>query len=120
MVDKAYLLNPEDIRDFIVNGYIQIQTDFPTDLHGDIYQQIEEMLAKEGNPGNNLLPRIPDIQRVFEHPKVCGALTSLLGPDYLSTPTATATSTHRGVTDRLGIRMTISSIKRCVITASDG
>ena len=86
MVDKAYLLSGEEIRDFIVNGYIQIQTDFPTNLHGDIYQQIEEMLAKEGNPGNNLLPRIPDIQRVFEHPKVCGALSSLLGPDYLMHP----------------------------------
>ena len=86
MVDKTYLLNPEEIRDFIVNGYIQIQADFPTDLHGDIYQQIEEVFGKEGNPGNNLLPRIPDIQRVFEHPKVCGALTSLLGPDYLIHP----------------------------------
>ena len=86
MVDKAYLLNPQEIQDFIVNGYIQIQTDFPTDLHGDIYQQIEAVLAKEGNPGNNLLPRIPDIQRVFEHPKVWGALTSLLGPDYLMHP----------------------------------
>ena len=86
MVDKAYLLSDEEIRDFIVSGYIQIQTDFPTDLHGHIYQQIEEVLAKEGNPGNNLLPRIPDIQRVFEHPKVCGALTSLLGPDYLIHP----------------------------------
>ena len=86
MVDKAYLLNPEEIRDFIVNGYIQIQTDFPTDLHGHIYQQIEAVLTKEGNPGNNLLPRIPDIQQVFEHPKVCGALTSLLGPDYLIHP----------------------------------
>ena len=86
MVDKAYLLNPEEIRNFIVNGYIQIQADFPTDLHGHIYQQIEEVLANEGNPGNNLLPRIPDIQRIFEHPKVCGALTSLLGPDYLMHP----------------------------------
>ena len=86
MVDKAYLLNPEEIQDFILNGYIQIQADFPTDLHGDIHQQIEEVLAKEGNPGNNLLPRIPDIQQVFEHPKVCGALTSLLGTDYLMHP----------------------------------
>ena len=86
MVDKTYLLNPEEIRDFIVNGYIQIQADFPTDLHEDIYQQIEEVLGKEGNPGNNLLPRIPDIQQVFEQPKVCGTLTSLLGPDYLMHP----------------------------------
>ena len=86
MVDTAYLLNDDEIRDFIVNGYIQIQADFPTDLHESIYQQIEDVLAKEGNPGNNLLPRIPDIQRVFEHPKVCGALASLLGPDYLMHP----------------------------------
>ena len=86
MVDKAYLLNPEEIRDFIVNGYIQIQADFPTNLHEHIYQQIEGVLAKEGNPGNNLLPRIPEIQRVFEHPKVCSALTSLLGPNYLMHP----------------------------------
>ncbi len=86
MVDKAYLLNEGEMRDFIVNGYIQIQADFPINLHDHIYQQIEEVLAKEGNPGNNLLPRIPEIQRVFEHPKVCGALTSLLGPDYLMHP----------------------------------
>ncbi len=86
MVNQAYLLNDEEIRDFIVNGYIQIQADFPTNLHKHIYQQIEEVFAKEGNPGNNLLPRIPEIQRVFEHPKVCGALTSLLGPDYLMHP----------------------------------
>lgn len=86
MVVNSYLLNPEEIRDFILNGYIQIQADFPTDLHRHIYQQIEEVLAREGNPGNNLLPRIPEIQRVFEHPKVCGALTSLLGPDYLMHP----------------------------------
>ena len=78
MVDKAYLLNLEQIQDFIVNGYIQIHADFPADLHGDIYQQIEEVFAKEGNPGNNLLPRIPEIQRVFEHPKVCGALIGTL------------------------------------------
>ena len=37
MVDKAYLLNAEEIRDFIVNGYIQIQADFPTNLHEHIY-----------------------------------------------------------------------------------
>ena len=86
MVDKVYLLNPKEIRDFILNGYIQIQADFPTNLHEHIYQQIEEVFAKEGNPGNNLLPRIPEIQRVFEHPKVCGALASLLGPNYLMHP----------------------------------
>ena len=41
MVGKTYLLNPEEIRDFILNGYIQIQADFPTNLHEGIYQQAE-------------------------------------------------------------------------------
>ena len=44
------------------------------------------MFEDEGNPGNNILPRIPDIGRVFEHPAVAGALTSLLGPRYNLNP----------------------------------
>ena len=85
-IDQKYLLNDEMMRHFIVNGYVQVQTDFPTGLHQSIYQQIEDVFAKEGNPGNNLLPRIPDIQRVFDHPAVIGALTSLLGPGYVMHP----------------------------------
>ena len=41
---------------------------------------------KEGNPGNNLVPRIPDIQKVLDDPNVKGALTSLLGADYYMQP----------------------------------
>ena len=32
------------------------------------------------------MPRVPQIGRVFEHPNVQGALTSLLGPDYILNP----------------------------------
>ena len=44
------------------------------------------MLAKEGNPGDDILPQVPEIQQVFEAPAVRGALTSLLGPDYAIHP----------------------------------
>lgn len=85
-IDQKYLLSDEAMRGFIVNGYVQVQAEFSTGLHQNIYQQIEDVFAKEGNPGNNLLPRIPDIQRVFDHPAVVGALTSLLGPGYVMHP----------------------------------
>jgi HEAT repeat protein len=86
MHNKNHLLNDATMRHFITNGYTQVETDFPSNLHQHIYQQIEDVLEKEGNPGNNLLPRIPDIQRVFDHPAVVGALTSLLGPNYVMHP----------------------------------
>merc|ERR1712096_94595 len=45
-----------------------------------------EIFKKEGNPGNNLLPRIPMINEVFEDPWVAGAFTSVVGPDYYMQP----------------------------------
>ena len=41
------------------------------------------MYTEEGNPGNNLLPRIRELRKVFDHPVVTGALTSVLGPNYM-------------------------------------
>ena len=44
------------------------------------------MLGTEGNPGNNILPRVPLLQDILDHPAVVGALTSILGPDYYLYP----------------------------------
>jgi HEAT repeat protein len=86
MTDQAHLLNDRQMQDFITQGYIQIQTDFSEPLHDRIYQKLEEVFEKEGNPGNNILPRVPEISQVFNHPALTGALTSLLGPDYNLNP----------------------------------
>jgi ectoine hydroxylase-related dioxygenase (phytanoyl-CoA dioxygenase family) len=86
MGDSKYLFDDDRMRDFIVNGYCVIQADLPRSFHDTIYQKTEAVFEKEGNPGNNLLPRIPEIQRVFDHPAVHGALTSLLGPAYVMHP----------------------------------
>ncbi len=82
MIDSAYLLNDDAIQDFIVNGYIMVKPALPPDFHRSIFQQLSEMMEKEGNPGNNLLPKVPDLQKIFDDPTVDGALTSILGPNY--------------------------------------
>jgi hypothetical protein len=69
------------MRRFIIDGYLVLKPDFSADLHDMIYRKLEEVLTG-GNPRNNLLPRVPELRQVFDHPAVHGALQSILGPDY--------------------------------------
>ena len=86
MVDKTYLLTDDQMRHFIVNGYVIVNTDLPATFHDFIYERTEAVFEKEGNPGNNLLPRIPEIQTVFDDQWVIGGLISVLGEDYYMQP----------------------------------
>ena len=81
-----HLLSDAQMRDFIVNGFVTVTTDLPAQFHDAVYEKTVSVFDKEGNPGNNLLPRIPEIQQVLDNPNVSGALTSLLGPDYYMQP----------------------------------
>ncbi|MDE0013307.1 MAG: phytanoyl-CoA dioxygenase, partial [Candidatus Poribacteria bacterium] len=81
-----HLLSDVQMRHFIVNGFVTITTELPAQFHDAVYEKTVSVFDKEGNPGNNLLPRIPEIQSVFDDPNVRGALTSLLGPDYYMQP----------------------------------
>ncbi len=80
MTDAQHLLTDTQMQQFIRDGYIQVKADFATPVHQHIYDSIEEVYEKEGNIGNNILPRLPQIKEVFDHPNVAGALKSLLGP----------------------------------------
>ena len=86
MDQKEYLLNDQQMKDYIRNGYITVQTHLPAEFHESVFQQTENVFETEGNPGNNLLPRIPMIQEVFDDKRVNGALTSVLGKDYYLQP----------------------------------
>ncbi|MBM7563627.1 HEAT repeat domain-containing protein [Paenibacillus sacheonensis] len=83
MTQQPLLLNDEQMKSFIANGFLILKTDFSREFHEKLVSQLNEIYDKEGNPGNNILPRIRDLQRVFEHPVITGALTSVLGPEYL-------------------------------------
>lgn len=80
------LLNDIQMQEFIQNGYIALQTDLPAEFHRDTCKRIDEVFDTEGNPGNNILPRIPAIQRILDQPAINGALQSILGANYYLHP----------------------------------
>ena len=86
MPRQQHLLTDAAMREFIIRGYVTVKTDFPADFHATIRRCMEDVIEHEGNPGNNILPRIPEIKEVFDHPAVHGALTSILGPNYYMHP----------------------------------
>ncbi|MDF2714526.1 MAG: phytanoyl-CoA dioxygenase [Paenibacillus sp.] len=83
MIDSKFLLSDEQMAQFIAHGYLQLQTDFSQEFHQSVLHKMSEVYKQEGNPGNNLVPRIPEVQQIFDHPTIRGALTSVLGPDYI-------------------------------------
>ncbi|MDD9975984.1 MAG: HEAT repeat domain-containing protein [Candidatus Poribacteria bacterium] len=86
MNKPALRLTDKEMRDFIINGYVKVKTDFPPGFHENICQQLDTMFEETGNLGNNLLPAIPEIQEVFDHPVVHGAMQGVLGSDYVMHP----------------------------------
>jgi hypothetical protein len=77
------LLTDEQMRTFVTEGFLILQTDFPASFHEAMTRELHQVYTEEGNPGNNLLPRIREIQQVFDNPVITGALTSVLGPNYM-------------------------------------
>jgi hypothetical protein len=86
MSDDAKLLIDLEVQQFIVTGCKIVHADYSAGFHATILDKIETVFEEEGNLGNNILPRIPDIGQLFEHPNVKGALTSLLGEGYIMNP----------------------------------
>ncbi|TCN21153.1 HEAT repeat domain-containing protein [Mesobacillus foraminis] len=82
-LDTPSLLSDEQMRKFITDGYLILQTDFPEEFHENLNTQLKKVYEEEGNPGNNILPRIQEVQKVFDNPVITGALTSVLGPNYM-------------------------------------
>lgn len=80
------LLDDGQVQSFLRDGYVVIDADQPAELHARLHGRICDVLASDGNPGNDILPRVPELHQVLDSPKVAGALTSLLGPDYLLHP----------------------------------
>ncbi|TYP78127.1 HEAT repeat domain-containing protein [Paenibacillus methanolicus] len=83
MSQAPILLNDEQMRTFIAEGFLILRTDFPEAFHRKLTEELDAIYKEEGNPGNNLLPRVREIQQVFDHPVITGALTSVLGRNYM-------------------------------------
>ncbi len=79
-------LSDEQMRGFIRNGYLAVKSGLSSRANQDIWDQTEALFESEGNPGNNLMARIPDLRKVLDDPAVNGALTGVLGNNYYLHP----------------------------------
>src|SRR4051794_10293443 len=83
------LLDDAQMQRFIAHGFLQLQTQLPRSFHDRIYERFDGMIGTQdegNNPGNNLLPLVPELDDVFRDPVVTGALTSVVGPGYAMHP----------------------------------
>ncbi len=92
MIDTQHLLADEQMRGFIVNGFVKVQTDLPADLHERIFDKTDAIFGRSTtserryNPLNNILPMVHELQDILEAPQVQGALTSILGNGFVLHP----------------------------------
>ena len=84
--DNKLRLNDDQIRQFICNGVLVLDSQIEPATHERIFEKIEWNNDHEFNMGNNVLPRIPELQTVLDSPVVSGALASVLGDEYVLHP----------------------------------
>ena len=80
------LLTDAQVQDYLTHGFLVLHAGPPGSFHRSVLRQIATLYATEGNPGNDILPRVPDLYEILRDPVVDGALQSLLGADYLIHP----------------------------------
>jgi len=82
------LLTDDQMQHFIAHGFLRLQTQLPESFHQRMFEQFDYFIGGEvsRDPGNNLLPAVPDLEQVFADPVVRGAITSVIGPDYAMHP----------------------------------
>ncbi len=82
------LLADEEVRAFLANGYVHLHPKLSLDYHASMFDRFAEIIGDDNdeNPGNNLLPVVPELQLLFDDPVISGALTSILGEGYIMHP----------------------------------
>ena len=85
-MQEPFLLTDEEVQTFIVDGVMSFQSGIDPSTHMEIHELLKYSAAHEMPLGNNFLSRVPEIYKILRCPRVSGALTSLLGPNYLIHP----------------------------------
>ena len=93
------LLNDEQVRRFITDGFLTFEPDVDPRVHETVDDKLRFATEHEFPPGNNVLARVPEIWEVLRSSTIRGALTSLLGPNYYVHPHR-AIHTSRPVEDK--------------------
>lgn len=86
MLQRDIKLNDEQMRRFICDGVVVLESGISASTHQKIFEKIQWSNTHEFNMGNNVLPRVPDLQKVLDAPAIQGAVQSVLGEDYILHP----------------------------------
>ena len=87
MNTRPQLLSDELVRRFIADGFIVLHAEVPASVNEEITRELHFSLKNESKwLGDNLLPRVPSLDKVLKSPCVVGALRSLLGPEFAWAP----------------------------------
>lgn len=86
MTDTALKLNDEQMRQYICDGVLIIDSEMDESLHETIRVKGDTINRRLSDIGANILPAVPELQRVFDAAPVKGALQSILGEDYMLHP----------------------------------
>jgi HEAT repeat protein len=85
-MDMPKLLTDTQMQSFLVDGFLLFEPEIPQAMHERISASLNQIIDVEANPGNNVLPRVPEMRHVLNCPEVRGALISVLGPDFIEHP----------------------------------
>ena len=81
------LLSDDQVQRFIADGFVIIDSMLAPDFHQRVAEQIAYALEYElPHPGDNIVPRVPALNQLCESAAVQGALTSLLGKQFVFLP----------------------------------
>ena len=81
---EPVLLSDEQMRQYVANGYVVLRPSVDDEVHRVIDEKFNFIREHEYNPGNNILPRLPELELILKSPEVHGALISVLGENYIA------------------------------------
>ena len=83
---KPCKLGDEQMRRFICDGLLVLDSGLASSLHRRIRDKLDWANSQDSNLMGNVLPRVPELQQVLDAPAVRGALQSVLGDGYAPHP----------------------------------
>lgn len=79
-------LGDEQVRRFICDGVLALDSVDDESLHRRIREKLAALNERGGHVDNNVLPSVSELQRILDAPAIDGALTSILGDNYMLHP----------------------------------
>ena len=74
------------MRRFVCDGFLVLDSIEDETLHQGIVDKLQYLNKHEPEIGNNVLPRISELNCVLDSPQIRGAIESILGRDFMLHP----------------------------------